>query len=249
VAAADAASGYPHCWKGAAGCKHSVTPTWELETFNGSVTATRTRDASLTCEDAASGSKEEVVSGSYSVAMTLSPKDSKQLVRSDALGQPRTPFALNLRFNVSSVTHEKIHTVTPDASAPGGCTSTMRDCNKTGTPLTKPDKLSIRTANKRVTQNMAGRFIEDAFVKCAPESATVNTLLPVGGGMFGTFLGEVTGLFNFKHKTTVVVASRSDRPGEGEVTSEVRARLSYSRILRRCTYYAQSQKRCVTAPG
>lgn len=249
TAGAATTSPYPKCWKGQAGCKHSVTPSWELETFNGSVTTTHDRAATLTCADAASGPKQEVISGTYSVAFTLNPKDSKQVVRSDAKGQPETPFALNLRFNVSRVTHEKIHTVTPDASAAGGCTDATTDCNKTGDPLTKPDKLSISTSNKVVTQNLAGRFVEDAFVPCAPDTASPNSLLPAGGGMFGTFMSELTGLRFFNHRTTLVVTGRTDRPGEGEVTSTVSGRLSYRRSLRRCTYYAHTGKRCVTARG
>jgi hypothetical protein len=244
---ASAATTYPACWKGKAGCKHSLTPSWELETFSGSVTASHTRAATLTCADAASGTKEEVVSGRYSVSFTLNPQSSKQIVRSDASGRPRTPFALNLRFNVARITHEKIHTVTPTGN--GTCSESTRDCDKTGTPLTRPDKLTVETRNRNVNQRMAGHFIEDVTVGCAPPTATVNTLLPTGGPLFGSYLDEATGLSNFKHKTTVVVSNRIDRPGNGEVTSAVRARLTYQRILRACSYYSKSQKRCRTTRG
>jgi hypothetical protein len=241
---ASAATTYPVCWKGNAGCKHSLTSSWELTTFNGSVTASRTRDATLTCADAASGPKEEVVSGRYAVSFTLNPQSSKQIIRSDAAGRPRTPFALNLRFNVARLTHEKIRTVTPKGD--GTCTESTRDCDKTGTPLTKPDKLTVATTKRTVNQRMAGDFIESVTVPCAPDSATVKTVLPSTGPMFGTYLDEATGLRNFQHKTTVVVAGRTDMPGNGEVTSEVRARLSYERIRRACSYYSKSQKRCRT---
>ena len=208
-------------------------PKWQLRTFSGSVTATRTRDATLTCADAASGPKEEVVSGRYSVAFTLNPKSSKQVVGSDAKGRPRTPFALNLRFNVSRITHEKIHVVTPNGD--GTCTETTKDCDKTGSPLTKPDKLTVKTTKRTVNQRMAGHFIEEVAVPCAPADAAVPTVMPSGGPMFGTYLDEDTSLSHFNHESTIVVASRSDRPGNGEVTSVVKARLTYKRILPRTT--------------
>jgi hypothetical protein len=204
-------------------------PKWELETFSGSVTATRTRDATLTCEDAANGPAEEVVSGRYSVAFTLDPKNSKQIVRSDKKGRPRTPIALHLRFNVARLTHEKIRTVTSNGD--GTCSESFRDCDKTGTPDTRPDKLTVETTGRTVNQRMRGDFIDDVAIPCAPDTATPKTLLPSSGPMFGTFMDENTGLGNFKHKTTVVFANRTDRPGDGEVTSMVRARLTYKRIL------------------
>jgi hypothetical protein len=206
---------------------------WELETFTGSVTATRTRDATLTCADAVDGAKEEVVSGRYAVSFTLNPQTSKQVVRSDKKGRPRTPFALNLRFNIARITREKIRTLTPNGD--GTCTETFRDCEKTGTPLTKPDKLTVETSGRTVNQRLGGDFIDAVAIPCAPDSATPNTLLPSSGPLFGNFLDEDTGLSNFKHRTTVVVASRSDRPGNGEVTSLVKARLTYKRILPRTT--------------
>ena len=129
------------------------------------------------------------------------------------------------------------------------CSESTRDCDKTGDPLTKPDKLTVATQKRTVNQRMAGHFIEEVTVACAPTTATVNTVLPTGGPLFGTYLDEATGLSNFKHKTTVVVANRTDVPGNGEVTSAVRARLTYERILRACSYYSKSQKRCRTTRG
>ena len=205
-------------------------PKWQLQTFTGSIVASQTRAATLTCADAADGPTEEVVSGSYSVSFTLNPQSSKQLVRSDAKGRPRTPSPLNLRFNIARITHEKIHTVTPNGD--GTCTDTTRDCNKTGDPITRPDQLTLRASSRRlVNQYLVGSFINDSFVACAPDTATPKTLLPSTGGLIGIYLDENTGLSNFKHKSTVVVADRTDRPGDGELTSVVRARLTYKRVL------------------
>jgi hypothetical protein len=211
----------------------TTRPRWELETFTGSVTATRARDATLTCADAANGPVEEVVSGRYAVSFTLNPQDSKQIIRSDRKGRPRTPFALNLRFNIARITREKIRTLTRNAD--GTCTESFRDCEKTGTPTTRPDKFTVRTRRRTVNQRMAGAFIEDVAIRCAPQSANPNTVLPSTGPMFGTFLDEDVGLSHFRHRTTVVFADRTDRPGDGEVTSRVRARLTYKRIAPRTT--------------
>src|SRR5215213_7567608 len=68
---ADAAVAPPKCWKGKRLCVHTSTPHWNLRTFSGSVSVNGTRPNALTCADVASGPREEIVAGRYTVKLAL----------------------------------------------------------------------------------------------------------------------------------------------------------------------------------
>src|SRR3954447_6533078 len=87
LATAGAAPKYPACWKGAAGCKHTLTRYFEVTSFTGSVVARGTKASALTCQDVGPGqAKSEIVGGTYKVSFVLDLGKSKLRIDTDKAG-------------------------------------------------------------------------------------------------------------------------------------------------------------------
>ena len=235
----------PKCWKGAAGCRHSETPSWDLTSFSGSVSAVGTRPPRLTCADLAGAPRDEIIEGRYTVAFKLDRARSETRVGVDAARQPKTADPLSLRFAVTQTTHELVRTLTPSADGTA-CTEATRSCDKSGT-VGGTDRLDVFTRNRRVNQNFGGTFVNNSFLECAG-SADVPSLLP-SDPLDGSFLTRTDGLSTFRHRSVVVTTARDRQIGDGSTSINLKGKLTYARSIRACTYYAGTKKRCRTARG
>jgi len=235
----------PKCWKGARGCKHSATPSWNLTTFGGSVSSVGTRPKTLTCADLAGKPREEIVEGRYTVAFKLDPSRSELRVGADRSKQPKTADPLSLRFTVTQTTHEVVRTLTPTADG-ASCTESARACDKSGT-VSGTDRLDVFTRNARVNHNFGGTFVNNSFLECAatPDMAS---LLP-SNPLDGSLLTRSDGLSVFRHRSAVVTDGRDRQLGDGSTTVAIKSKLTYARTIRACTFYAGTKKRCRTARG
>jgi hypothetical protein len=240
AAVANAAVAPPRCWKGKAGCTHTAIPHWNLMTFGGSASVTGTRPSTLTCADVASGPKDEIVEGRYTVEFTLDPKSSQSLVPADAQKLPTTSKPLKLAFDVTSTTHERIRTLNQD------CSESFRDCDKTETSRAG-DTLDVFIRAARVIQETPGDFIKSRFLECA-ETPTMPSLLP-DDPVEGKFMSQDSSLRAFSHRDTVVTHGRDHQIGDGNTSLAVSGRLTYGRSIRACTRYPLTRQRCRTARG
>jgi hypothetical protein len=240
VAVADAAVAPPKCWKGKAGCTHTATPHWNLTTDAGTVSVVGTRPNTLTCADVASGPKEEIVEGRYKAEFTLDPKRSQSLIPANAQKLPTTSKPLELAFNVTSTTHEKIRTLNQD------CSESFRDCDKTGTSRAG-DTLDVFIRAGRVIQETPGDFIKSRLLECA-ETPTMASLLPEDP-LEGEFMSEDSSLRAFSHRDAVVSHGRDHQIGDGNTSIAVSGKLTYVRSIRACTRYPLTRQRCRTARG
>ena len=241
---ADAAVAPPKCWKGKAGCRHTATPHWNLRTFTGTADVNGTRAKSLTCADVASGPRDEIVAGHYTVRMALKRAQSKTRIGADADKNPVTSKPLALSLLVTSTTHERVRTLAPNPD--GTCTETFRDCDKTD-ESTKQDTLDVFVRGKRVIQETPGDWIKSAFLECA-ETPTAPSLLP-DDPLDGKFMSEDSTLRAFRHRDTVVTHGRDRQIGDGSTSIALSGKLTYARSIRACTTYPLARTRCRTARG
>ena len=243
--AADAAVAPPKCWKGRAGCTHTAVPHWNLRTFDGSVSVVGTRPPQLTCADAVSGPREEIVEGRYVVKLTLDPGSSQSRIAANAQELPTTSKPLKLSFDVSSATHEQVRTLTPDAGGQG-CTESFRDCDRSSTSRAG-DSLDVFIRSRSVIQETPGDFVKSRFLECA-ETPTMASLLP-DDPLDGKFMSEDSTLAAFRHRDTVVTHGRDHQIGDGATSVEISGKLTYTRSIRACTRYPLAKPRCRTARG
>jgi hypothetical protein len=251
LASAGAASPtLPPCFKGQAGCKHSLSRYWRLAGFTGSVTATGSRSPALTCADLAGQERREILSGTYEVDFALDKARSKVTIGADRTGNPRTPAPLRLRFKVTRNTHEQVRVLMPNADG-SGCTEATHQCGQVGSVL-RSDRMSIFTRNRRVHQDFAGAFLNPSFVQCAADADTPSLLPP--GPLDGRFMAEITHAANFHHRTTHLTVARDIQLENNAQNVAVDGHLTYTRWLHACTYYGDlhsrsAQIRCRDARG
>jgi hypothetical protein len=244
VPVADAAVAPPRCWKGTTGCTHTATPHWNVKTFTGTVSVVGTRSQALTCADATSGPREEIVAGRYIAKFTLDKGASQTRVGANAQRQPTTSKPLKLVFNVKSTTHERVRTLTP--AGDGNCTETFRDCDKTDSSRAT-DRLDVFVRSRRVVQETPGDFVKSRLLECAA-TPTMASFLP-GDPLDGKFMSEPTRPAAFQHRDTVVTHARDHQIGDGNTSINVSGRVTYGRSIRACTRYPLTKPRCRTAHG
>lgn len=242
---ADAAVTPPKCWKGKRGCVHTSTPHWNLRTFSGTVDVNGTRANALTCADATSGPKEEIVAGHYTVKLALDRAASQTLVGADAQKNPTTSKPLKLALNVTSTTHERVRTLTP-AGDGQTCTETFRDCDRTATSTAR-DTLDVFVRNRRVIQETPGDFIKAALLECA-ETPDMTSFLPPDP-LDAKFMSEPSTLAAFRHRDVAVSHGRDRQIGDGATSIAISGKLTYARTIRACTTYPLARTRCRTARG
>jgi hypothetical protein len=242
--AADAAVAPPKCWKGKVGCEHTATPHWNLQTFTGTASVVGTRPPAVTCADAASGPREEIVAGRYTVKFLLKRSTSQTRVAADAQKHPLTSTPLKLTFNVASTTHERVRTLT--ANGDGTCAESFRDCDK-ASDSTVRDSLNVFVRGRRVIQVTPGDFLKTAFLECA-ETPAMTSLLP-DDPVGEQFMNEDSTLRAFNHRRTVVTTGRDRQIGDGSTSIAVSGKLTYARSIRACTTYPLTKTRCRTARG
>jgi hypothetical protein len=245
LAAAQGAVAPPKCWKGKAGCTHTSTPHWNVQTFGGTVTVVGTRQPVVTCADTASGPREEIVAGRYTVKFTLDRKASQTRIGADAHKNPTTSNPLKLAFDVASTTHEQVRTLTPTGDGQT-CTESFRDCDKTAASR-HTDTLDVFARANRIVQETPGDFIKPAFLECA-ETPTMASLLP-GDPLEGTFMSEQSLPSAFRHRDTVVTQGRDHQIGDGNTSVDLTGKVTYGRSIRACTRYPLAKPRCRTARG
>jgi hypothetical protein len=242
--AAEAAVAPPKCWKGKKGCTHTSTPHWNLRTFTGTADVNGTRPNSLTCADVQSGPRDEIVTGHYTVKMTLKRSESKTRIGADADENPITSKPLDISLLVTSTTHERVRTLSPNPD--GTCTETFKDCDKTD-ESTKKDTLDLFVRSRSVIQETPGDWIKSAFLECA-ETPTTPSLLP-DDPLDGKFMSERSSQRIFKHPNTTTTHGRDRQIGDGSTSITVSGELTYARTIRACTRYPLTKTRCRTAHG
>jgi hypothetical protein len=242
--AAEAAVAPPKCWKGKKGCTHTSTPHWNLRTFEGTADVNGTRTNALTCADVANGPRDEIVAGHYTLKMTLKRSESQTRIGADANENPITSKPLGISLLVTSTTHEKVRTLSPNPD--GTCTETFKDCDKTD-QSTKKDTLDLFVRSRSVIQETPGDWIKSAFLECA-ETPTATSLLP-DDPLDGKFMSERSSQRIFKHPDTTTTHGRDRQIGDGSTSIAVSGKLTYARTIRACTRYPLTKTRCRTAHG